>query len=75
MEGFRTSGDKNGIARCLNDLGLIASRQGDQDRAIALQEESLPIARGVGDDWHVCIVLGNLGGAYYDRGDYARGRS
>ena len=39
------------------------------------QEEALPIARSVGDEWQVGIILGNLGGAYYDRGEFARGEA
>ena len=75
MERFRELNNLPGIARSLNDLGLVADRQGDQDLAIAYQEEALPIARAMGDDWQVCIILGNVGGAYYDRGEFARGEA
>jgi ATP/maltotriose-dependent transcriptional regulator MalT len=72
---FRSLDDLPGIGRCLNDLGLVAERRGDHERAVAYLEEALPIARLVGDDWQTCITLGNLGEANYDRGDYARGEA
>jgi non-specific serine/threonine protein kinase len=59
-----------GVARSLNNLGLVAYVQGDYATARTLYEESLAIYRQTGDRWGIAVVLNNLGNAAYVQGDY-----
>jgi non-specific serine/threonine protein kinase len=58
----REFGDRQGVADCLNNLGIVACFfQGDLARARSLYEESLAIFREQGDRNGVGMLLGNLG--------------
>lgn len=50
----------------------LARRQGEYDRAIALYEEALSIARELNDTSVVASALNNLGVVAQDQGNYAR---
>lgn len=50
--------------------GILAARQGDQDRAVALYEESLALYRDMGHRKGTGGPLRELGAAAYHRGDY-----
>ncbi|MGX1510949.1 ATP-binding protein [Streptomyces collinus] len=41
LEGFRATGDRWGMANCLDPLGGFANRRGDYDRALELLDEGL----------------------------------
>src|SRR5437868_42517 len=56
----RAAGDKQGIARGLNWLGLQSQVAGDYERAKTLLEESLAIGRDIADRSTVGFVLGYL---------------
>lgn len=56
----------------LDNLGLVAFRKGEHERAAALHVESLTIARDLGDRHAVVISLTNLGGVAEAREDYGR---
>ena len=57
----RKLGDKEGIGRTLNVLGMIARNQGDFTKGQELHEECLAIFRELGDKWGVATVLNSLG--------------
>jgi predicted ATPase len=50
----------------------LAMAATDRDRAQALYEESLVLARNVDDGWLVSAALNNLGGLYLQEGAYER---
>ena len=55
---FQALGDTWGTAYVLQSLGLIATEQGDPQRAIALLEQSLALFRALGDRWAIgCTLL------------------
>ena len=56
----------------LNNLGLVVLYQGDHDRAAELCQESLTLARELGDKKSIAAALTNLGDVARDRGDSAR---
>ncbi len=66
---WRALGDRQGIARALTNLGLVASDQGEQAAARSLYEESLAILRELGDKWGIALSLNNLGLAAQRQGD------
>ena len=57
----RGAGDRAREATALTDLGVLALREGDLPRAVALLEEALPIARALGLRASEADMLGNLG--------------
>ena len=60
MDLFRARGDKLGLAWCLINLGLVASRS-DPGRAARLTEEGLALLRELGARADAAIGLCNLG--------------
>jgi len=63
-------GDLGGVAQGLTNLGLYAQVHGDRIRAKAAYQESLKIAREIGDQIRESIQLSNLGGLALAEGDY-----
>ena len=57
----RQLGDKRGIAAALHGLALAARSEGDNAKTHAMLEESLAIARELGDEWSVANSLLYLG--------------
>jgi len=60
------------VCFALTLLGIIAQRQGDVARAVALCEEGLARARHSGHTWTTAFALNYLAIALIDRGDNAR---
>jgi predicted ATPase/class 3 adenylate cyclase len=71
---WREVGDKRGIAKLLNSLGVLAGNLGDQGTARARHEESLSIRREWGDQREIAVSLNNLGRVAYRQGDFATAR-
>jgi ATP/maltotriose-dependent transcriptional regulator MalT len=66
---FASIGDLPRSAACLNNLGLVARRQGDLQGAITLYERSLGIWDTLGDKLRRALCLNNLGVVAYALGD------
>jgi predicted ATPase/class 3 adenylate cyclase len=71
----RTDAQTRDLARCLAlfGLGQLCSFQGDYAEAIGYLEESLAIAREIGDRFRVAATLQPLGLAALGLGDFASG--
>jgi two-component system cell cycle response regulator len=68
------AGDKGGLARALSNLGSLAERIGDPNRAVGLFEQALLIQRTLGNDRETANSLNNLGFTYSaDLADYSKG--
>jgi tetratricopeptide (TPR) repeat protein len=61
MDLFREQGDKNSLAWCLINLGMMVYSQGDLGRAAQLTEEAVALFRELGARADVSIGLYNLG--------------
>ncbi len=59
-------------AQLLGSMGVVTRRQGDYDQAQSYQEESLALARSLGEEDVIASALGNLALIADNRGDYAR---
>jgi diguanylate cyclase (GGDEF)-like protein len=71
-----TLGDRIGEARALSNLGTLAQRQGDPNRAVDLFLQALALQRAAGNDAQVANSLNNLGFVYStDLADYGRSLS
>ena len=57
---------------CIHLLAIAALQRGDRDRARALNEESLALARGVNDGWLLSVATNNLGDLLMEEGEYER---
>jgi non-specific serine/threonine protein kinase len=68
---YREMGDRRGIAVTLGNLGVLAQRAGDLDRAWDDLSESLATARAVGSKRFVAAALDRLAGLARERGDLA----
>jgi DNA-binding CsgD family transcriptional regulator len=66
----REAGYREGIAWSLNELGIVAYRQGDLGRADASLEESLRVHHDLGDRWRIASVLEGLAGTACARGEF-----
>ena len=67
---LRKSGADAGLASALCNLGAAHWRAGEYARANGLLEESLALAREVGDLWIIAMRLYGLGQRAQERGDY-----
>jgi predicted ATPase/Tfp pilus assembly protein PilF len=68
----RASGRRRGEAIALELIAITATHKGEFDRARHLFEESLVMAREVGDDWLTTVVLNNLGDVELNDGNFER---
>jgi tetratricopeptide (TPR) repeat protein len=68
----RACGGRRGEAIALQLIASTATDKGEFDRARHLFEESLVMAREVGDDWLMTVVLNNLGDVELNDGNYER---
>ncbi|WP_267643141.1 tetratricopeptide repeat protein [Haloarchaeobius amylolyticus] len=69
LEGFRAAGDRQGEARALNGVGVVAWLRGDVDEAKARFEAALDIYDEITDLRGEADVLNNLGMIQRERGD------
>jgi tetratricopeptide (TPR) repeat protein len=67
----RSSHDPHKLAQTLAKLGLSHQIQGEFDRAIAYYREGLEIAKNNSDRELKLIILGNIGLAHVQSGDYS----
>jgi tetratricopeptide (TPR) repeat protein len=74
LEKARQAGDCGREVSALTDLGVLALRNKETPRALALLREALEIARQLEDRSHECDVLNNLGAAYLSAGQLAQAR-
>ncbi|MDQ3048594.1 MAG: tetratricopeptide repeat protein [Bacteroidota bacterium] len=63
---------KKSEAKALSNRGIVASCQGDQQRAIELFVKSLTIFTEVNDKQNISKLAGNIGNALKDQGSYAK---
>ena len=70
----RRFGDRTGMARALNNLGLAYNQEGDDDPARVRFEESLALAREAGDRRGASMSLNNLAELPRERGDFTAAR-
>lgn len=68
----RETGDRQGVAASLHNLGGIAADQGDFALADRLFEECTAIATEIGDDLRLGMALVNRGRAANERGAYSQ---
>jgi diguanylate cyclase (GGDEF)-like protein len=67
------TGQQQGLARAISNLGTIAERRGDPLRAVELFEEALAVQRAIGSPGDVANSLNNLGFVYStDLAEYGR---
>ena len=69
---YRELGDRDGIARALNNLGTTAADRNDHAAATELFEESRRVFQSLGDDHSVALCLSNLGESAMEQGDLGR---
>lgn len=74
LELARESGQQRGIASSLNNLGIVADREGDYAAARDYHQQSLAIQGAMGDQYGVASSLNNLGILAFDQRDYAAAR-
>jgi predicted ATPase/DNA-binding XRE family transcriptional regulator len=72
---FRELNDSTGIAKVLNNLGIVLAGLNAYEESRLAQEESLEIRRKAGDKQGVALCLNELGRIAYEQMDYARARS
>ena len=70
LELARQADDQGEVGRCLNNLGLVAMRQGDFGRASSLLEECISLSREAGV--RIDVPLLNLASIARREGDYDR---
>lgn len=66
----RRMGDLRGVAKSLNNIGIVQMNQGRWKQAIAAFEQSCALKRDLGDARGIAQSLHNLGKLHYLRGDY-----
>jgi tetratricopeptide (TPR) repeat protein len=69
---YRSLGDRTGVARSLDGLGIAVSNLGDLSRGIELNQQSAAIYRELGDDRGLAITLNNLGSLCLSLGEHER---
>jgi predicted ATPase/transcriptional regulator with XRE-family HTH domain len=69
---YRQLGDRSGICRLLNNLGMVAHDRHDHRAAMSMYEESVAIARDLDDRHMVANGLCNHAGCAQELGDLRR---
>lgn len=69
LTGFRVTGDRWGMANCLDPLGGFAARRGAYDEALALLDEGLPYVRELEAPEETADLLRTRGTVLLHRGD------
>ena len=64
------AGNRAGVARTLNNLGLVYLQQGKWPEALVAFEQSLQISHELGDVHGVTQTINNLGSVYYQQGKW-----
>jgi non-specific serine/threonine protein kinase len=62
-------------AALLSAAGKLATRQGDERTARALQQQALAVASGLGDQWLIAGILSSLARDAMGQGDYEKART
>ena len=68
LELWREIGDHRGVARSLTDLGIVADKMGDPERAIQLYEDALVLAREEDDRPRIAACWRTLASSLSTRG-------
>lgn len=74
LQMYRELDDYQGVASCLNMLGVVHGDRDELDTARVLHEEALSLRRDLGDALGIAQSLGNLGNIAHRQGDHARTR-
>jgi predicted ATPase/DNA-binding SARP family transcriptional activator len=69
LDGFRTVGDRWGMALALDTLAMLADWRGDWDRSLALTDEALGLLRQLGVAEEMADLLNRRGGGWLRNGD------
>jgi tetratricopeptide (TPR) repeat protein len=72
---YEQSGDRDGTATALNDLGIVLQKQGDLPGARAKLEQAKADFRQIGDENGLGRALTSLGEVYRAEGDLAKAES
>jgi tetratricopeptide (TPR) repeat protein len=67
---FEKVENKKGIARCLNNLGVLLAERGEYESALRLYKRSLKIHKQLEDKVGISKCLNNIGEIHKSRGDY-----
>lgn len=67
---WEAEGDLSGLARSLNNLGVVFDSRGEYERAGALYARALALHRAGYEPSRVAVVLNNLGVLDFARGNY-----
>jgi predicted ATPase/class 3 adenylate cyclase/Tfp pilus assembly protein PilF len=74
-EMLACSNDKKIVrGKLLKGAGMLASRQGNYEKAKLLLEEALQIYREIGDSLSIANILDNLGITYSEQGEYSKSK-
>ncbi|MFD5543112.1 tetratricopeptide repeat protein [Streptomyces sp. NPDC127079] len=71
LAGYRVTGDRWGMANCLDPLGLVAHARGDSGRALELLDEGLAYMRELAVPEETADLLRSRGTVLLHRGDPA----
>ncbi len=71
---YEALGERGGMARALNNLGLVEWVQGQLDEADTAFSAALAIQQELGETWGVAAALANLGLIASDRGNMVAAR-
>ncbi len=67
---FKEIGEKKGIARCYNNLGVANAERGEYDKALDYYNRALNMYKEIKDQVGEGAVINNLGEIYRFRGEY-----
>ncbi|WP_236506282.1 CHAT domain-containing protein, partial [Tychonema sp. BBK16] len=70
----RSVSDRSQKADTLNNIGLVYSALGEQQKALEYYSQSLPLSRAVGDRSGEAITLNNIGGVYSQLGEQLKAK-
>jgi predicted ATPase/DNA-binding SARP family transcriptional activator/Tfp pilus assembly protein PilF len=72
---FRETGDKFGIAQCIDGLGFCAFEEGNHEQARTLLEEHLALRQEIGDKDGIALAFLALGHLALEQGNYKQART